>query len=180
MVVADRVDRPFGPDHIEAVIGERKPVHRAVEDRDPVGQAPACGLGREAVQERLVQVDRGHVRAGFLGQQPVAQGGLARSGGAEQHDGAGQDGGQGVQDLPGHGAGGQHVHPGSHLGHLVCRRLRVGARVGRGEHHERLGAALPGQGEHAFGPAMFEWGGQRHRHHHRVDVGGQDLAVRNT
>ncbi|GAA3039514.1 hypothetical protein GCM10020000_17360 [Streptomyces olivoverticillatus] len=55
----------------------------------------------------------------------------------------------------------------------------VGAvgQVGLGEHDERLGAALPGQGEEAFDPAEVELDGEGDGDDGEVHVGGEDLSL---
>ena len=59
----------------------------------------------------------------------------------------------------------------------ATQRRQVGAEIGLGQQHDRLGAALARQQQIALEPPRAEVGVERHDDEHDVDVGGDDLLV---
>ena len=76
-------------------------------------------------------------------------------------------------------AGQQHRRGPGGLGHLVPlgRRGALG-QVGLGQHDDRPGAGVPGDGEQPVQPAGARRRGQRDQHEHQVHVRGQHLPGR--
>lgn len=110
-------------------------------------------------------------------QQRVGQGGLAGAGLPDQRGGAAQAGAQHVEAVAGLGADHQHGGAGGDLLDVRPDVLGVVDQVGLGEHDQRLGAALVGEGEEPFDAAEVGLGGERDGDQHGVDVGGEHLAV---
>ena len=86
-----------------------------------------------------------------------------------------QAGSQLVEALAAHGGQDEHVDPGRRPGNVGRHQIGVGGKVGLGQDDERLGSALPGQGDQAFEPSQVRGRRQRHHQSHEVDVGRQQL-----
>ena len=170
-VLEGRVEaRPVGP---ELDLAQA----RRVEEQGAAGQGDQLAVGR-GVSAALV--GRAHLARLLLlaAEEPVDQGGLADTGGAqERHRAAGREPRhEGFQPLARLGRGHEHRHAGGDPLDLAAAGIDVGAQVGLVEQHDREGPALPGEDERPLDPPGVEVPVEAHHQEDRVHVGGQHLG----
>ena len=150
-----------------------------VQHQRPGRQPDQLAVAGGVAPVRILLADRGG-RHPLVAGQRVDEGRLADARRAHQHRRLGrlQMRGERLQPRAGDDRDGQHRRAERDALRLGDGGVGIGGEVGLGQHHHRLGAALPGGGQVALQPPGVEVGVQRGDQQRHVDVGGHHLLVR--